>query len=138
MPTCSNPRRDEVPEALRLIEEFAGERVPKFVEDARELLLQVAREDRVRDGPRNDRELLRPRARRLGARELPLEGDKGVANPVAPTVQRPARRLILEGLPVLAPRIAVADLRRINDPNELVVACGRRDLDVGAQRVLQR
>src|SRR5690606_38873758 len=59
-------------------------------------------------------------------------------NPIASTVQPPARRPILKGLPILVPRVAVADLRRVDDPNELVVARGRRDLDVSAQRVLQR
>src|SRR5690606_21299763 len=84
-------RRDEVSEALRLVEEFGGERVPEVVEDTRELLLEIAREDRVCDRPCDDRELLRPGPRRLGAREFPLEGDEGVADPVAPAIQRPAR-----------------------------------------------
>ena len=64
-----------------------------------------------------------------GSARTPLEGDKGVANPVAYR-STSARRLILEGL------IAVADLRRINDP-KLVVACGAR-LDVGAQLFCKR
>src|ERR1700730_5194498 len=101
------PRR--APAALRTQERFhalhakihlASEFVAKFVQKPRELSLQIARQYRMRNRPRDDRKMLRPHSLRdepsIRLREClePSPDRFAIAEPV------PSRDLLLERLPV--------------------------------------
>src|SRR5207245_1444169 len=115
-------RSDEFSQRRRRLQEFSRKRVSQLIEDARELSLQVLREDGVRDRPADNGEMLRPRTRWDCTTEVPLELAITISNPVTIPVLRPSRCLLLEGLPVLVTRVPVAEFRRVDDPRQCVVS----------------
>jgi hypothetical protein len=105
-----------------------------MIQDASELSLEITRQDRVRDWPANDGEMIRPRAGRARATKLIVEPAKAFAKPMPFAVDYPTRSIFFKGLPIFVARIAVAELGGVHDPGQgvlgrgWVVLCVRADL----------
>src|ERR1700687_1104234 len=96
----------------------------KSIQDARELSLQILRQNGVSDWPANDRKVIRPRTRRLRTVELAMEALKFTSNPIsdAVAVSNPPRGFFFECLPVLVASVAVPEFRCVHNPGETMVS----------------
>jgi hypothetical protein len=62
--------------------------------------------------------MLGPRSARYDAVELPLEPEVATPYPITISVDGPTWSFLLKGLPVLIPRVSIANLSGIDDPSE--------------------
>ena len=94
--------------------------VTQLVQMPRELRLQIARQDRMRDRPGDDREVLRPPPGGRETGEPRREGLEPVADGVAAAISAPLGNFRRERHPVFVAVIGVTDLRRDDDPEQPV------------------
>src|SRR4051812_2604528 len=98
------------------------ERRAQFVEQLRELTLQIRRQDCVSDRPAYDRAMLSPEADGLGPVVFFLEFEEAIPNPIALLYPirvvgiSPAGSSRLERLPILIARELITDLGGICHP----------------------
>ena len=106
------------PEAICVLPVFASQRVANCVKHVDKVIAQIIRQDCIDHRPRDERVLLCPHPARLYAFVFVAELLKLFSQPVAIAVLPPPRCFLAKRFPILLPREAVPNFRRVDDPGE--------------------